>query len=120
MGSTVMSTIQGTVRSRSKRTESRTPDLEITIDAHIAAKQMFVQPERTEVVLRIDSVDYIGAVLAHKPEHKSVWISPTIRKLSGERLKLRDVLEKAGFAANSRVQLTTQSQIVIEVSRQAE
>lgn len=90
-----------------------TPKLELKLPAADAIGQPFVSPERTTVTLRIDGQDYDGAVLANKPEHDTVWFSPTLFSQTGEKLTLGKVLTAAGFKANDCVLLSTK--IVVEV-----
>lgn len=114
-----MTSIQATIGSLGDPYKDGTPNLEIKIDAKLAAGQRFVASVQTTVVLRIQGTDYIGSVLAHKPEHKVVWISPTIQTLKGERLRLGEILSDAGYAANDQIQLSIQTPVVIEVGHMA-
>ncbi len=88
------------------------PQLEINLPAEHAVGQAFVQPERTAITLRVAGRDYAGAVLANKPDHKTVWFSPTLAGSGGERMTLGRVLTAAGFCANDRVRLVVTGTVV--------
>ena len=89
-----------------------TPNLEIKLPAAHAVGQPFVSSDRTTVTLRVAGQDYGGSVLANKPDHDTVWFSPTLAGPGGERTTLGRVLTAAGFNANDSVSLRVSGTVV--------
>ncbi len=105
-------TLEATVGSLGAPYADGTPNLEIKLHAAQAAGQPFVSPERTSVTLRVAGEDFAGSVLANKPDHDTVWFSPTLTGPGGERTSLGRVLSAAGFSANDSVSLRVSGTIV--------
>ena len=104
--------LEAKVGSLGKPYADGTPNLEIKLPAAHAAGQPFVSSERTSVKLRIAGEDYTGSFLANKPEHDTVWLSPTLTGPGGERTSLGRVLTTAGFSANDSVSLRVSGTII--------
>ena len=89
-----------------------TPNLEIKLPAGRAVGQAFVNPAETPITLRVAGRDYSGHVLANKPDHELVWISPTLRGSGGERTTLGRVLTAAGFHSKDAVSLSVSGTLI--------
>ena len=96
--------ITGVVRGLSTFDTNGVERQEIHVNKTQARGLPYVEGSRVEITLIVDGHQY-AAGLRCTEDNKYVWICPDLQDVTGESVKLVQVLAAAGFGKNQRLEL---------------